>query len=141
MHTNTDILNELSLISPLIAKINNNNVLTAPAGYFNSLSETILSGLQEDIAFLKPLNEFTHDVPAGYFDQLSDTILNKIRLTELAGNELKIISPILASIQKNEIFEVPVNYFKTFSTQFFERLYSISAEAEIKELFMNTETA
>ena len=134
MHTNTDILNELSIISPLIAKINNKNVLTAPAGYFDSLSDTILLGLQEDMAFLKPLNDFTPDVPAGYFDQLSDKILDKIRLTEVAGNELKNLSPILASIKKNEIFEVPKDYFELVSTQFFEHLYSISAEAEIRGL-------
>ena len=134
MHTNTNILNELKLLSPLIAKINNKNILTAPSGYFDSLSDTILSNLQENIAFLKPLNEFKPDIPAGYFDQLSNNILYKIRLTDLAGNELKILSPILSSIQKNEIFEVPANYFDMVSTQFFEHLYSISAEPEIKEL-------
>jgi hypothetical protein len=115
MENRTDILNELTELSPIIAGIEKINVFTVPDGYFENLSVGILTGIatekkESDFSF----SGFTgNDVPQGYFDTLADTILGKIKAqnTEDVSDELRVLSPMLYSIQGENVFEVPQGYF------------------------------
>lgn len=115
MENRTDILNELSELSPVIAGIEKINVFTVPAGYFENLSSGILAGIatEENVSDLSFSDFTTNDVPQGYFDTLADTILGKIKAknAENVSDELRALSPMLYSIQGENVFEVPQGYF------------------------------
>lgn len=132
MENRTDILNELSELSPVIAGIEKINVFTVPAGYFENLSSGILAG----IATEKNLSDFsfsgftTNDVPQGYFDTLPDTILGKIKAqnAENVSDELRALSPILYSIQGENVFEVPTGYFNGLADTIVSRVKPVQAK-------------
>lgn len=113
METNIDILNELAAISPVIAGINKVNVFTAPQGYFETISETVLACLQEDNIVLNAAVKQKADVPTGYFDELAALILNKIKANDAASEEIKYLSPLLFDLQKRQVFKIPTGYFDT----------------------------
>lgn len=117
MENSVDILNELKELSPIIAGIEKKNVFTVPAGYFENLSEGILAGItiEENISDISFSGSFDNDVPHGYFDVLADTILDKIKAqkTISASEELNALSPMLYSIQNENVFEVPADYFNS----------------------------
>ena len=58
-----------------------------------------------------PLNIYT--VPDGYFDGLAQQVMNRIKPLEAENTEeeLKLLSPMLASISKEMPYSVPVGYF------------------------------
>ena len=64
-----DILHELRDISPVVAGIPRNNVLSVPEHYFDCLDAHILFKINDTYA----------GVPEGYFERLPDEILNRIR--------------------------------------------------------------
>lgn len=115
MENNVDILNELKELSPIIAGIEKKNVFTVPAGYFENLSEGILAGIaiEENVSNIFSSGSVDNDVPHGYFDTLADTILDKIKAQKIisASEELSALSPMLYSIQNENVFEVPKDYF------------------------------
>ena len=116
MKNSIDILNELKELSTVIAGMEKINVFTVPAGYFENLSEDILTGIaSEKGTSNNSVSDFPNaDVPHGYFDTLADTILGKIK-TQNASGELRTLSPLLYSIQSKNIFEVPQGYFDTLT--------------------------
>jgi hypothetical protein len=103
MERNVDILNELNEISPLLAGVGNTNFFIVPQGYFETVADTVLACVKNEITA-------GENVPAGYFDDLSNTILSKIEGT--VANELKGLSPFMAGIKKINSFEVPAGYFE-----------------------------
>lgn len=115
MENNVDILNELKELSPIIAGIEKKNLFTVPAGYFENLSEGILAGIaiEENVSNIFSSGSVDSDIPHGYFDTLADTILDKIKAqkTVSASEELSALSPMLYSIQNENVFEVPKDYF------------------------------
>ena len=115
MENNVDILNELKELSPIIAGIEKKNLFTVPAGYFENLSEGILAGIaiEENVSNIFSSDSVDNDVPHGYFDTLADTILDKIKAQKIisASEELSALSPMLYSIQNENVFEVPKDYF------------------------------
>jgi hypothetical protein len=115
MENNVDILNELKELSPIIAGIEKKNLFTVPAGYFENLSEGILAGIaiEENVSNIFSSGSVDNDVPHGYFDTLADTILDKIKAQKIisASEELSALSPMLYSIQNENVFEVPKDYF------------------------------
>ena len=115
MENNVDILNELKELSPIIAGIEKKNLFTVPAGYFENLSEGILAGIaiEENVSNIFSSGSVDNDVPHGYFDTLADTILDKIKAKKIisASEELSALSPMLYSIQNENVFEVPKDYF------------------------------
>ena len=117
MENNVDILNELKELSPIIAGIEKKNVFTVPAGYFENLSEGILAGIaiEENVSNIFSSGSVDNDVPHGYFDTLADTILDKIKAQKIisASEELSALSPMLYSIQNENVFEVPKDYFNS----------------------------
>ncbi len=109
------IVNELAQLSPslIAARVDSRLLFSVPANYFDNLSTNILhaiaaENLQQSIV--------PYQVQAGYFDNLSNTILNKIaneRTVESAvDSELQAFAPILATINKANIYSVPNGYFE-----------------------------
>ena len=119
MESRIDILNEIKALSPFLAGIEKLNVFTVPEGYFNFFSDDVLAILKEENSNIKFGNviHFTTNVPQGYFDSLAETVLARVKeQQEVADlNELRTLSPMLYSIQNENVFTVPQGYFETLS--------------------------
>jgi hypothetical protein len=118
MENKTDILNELQALSPTIAAIEKLNVFTVPQGYFEFLSPDILTGVWlENGMIADTVDASPADVPTDYFDSLASSILTKIKAQEAedVATEIKGLSPMLYSIQNENVFEVPQSYFEHLS--------------------------
>jgi hypothetical protein len=119
MENRYDILNELLELSPTVAAIKKVNVFTVPVGYFENLGADVLMGIETEngsIGNTSVLNS-SADIPTGYFETLSDSITAKIKAqdTENAATEIRALSPMLYSIQNENVFEVPAGYFESLS--------------------------
>ena len=115
MENSIDILNELKELSPTIAAMEKVNVFRVPQGYFEHLGADILMGIETEngITIASPAG----DVPTGYFDGLAGSILAKIKTqqAEDAATEIRALSPMLYSIQNENVFKVPQGYFEGLS--------------------------
>ncbi len=108
MEFSPEILEELNSISPLLAKIEKENVFSVPEGYFDTLAIDLYKKLNIDLIGVNNLS-----VPENYFENLSREILNKIKDSEIdAAQELRKLSPMLYSIQNEKVFNVPTGYFQ-----------------------------
>jgi len=117
MENSADILNELKAISPAVAGIEKRNVFTVPVGYFESLGTAVLMNVKAELASLPGSAEPMMQVPQGYFESLADNILNRIKAENTAATELKGLSPVLYSIQSENVFTVPQGYFESLPGQ------------------------
>jgi len=117
MESRIDILNELKALSPAIAAIQNKNVFTVPAGYFEQLADAVLINVKEGTGSLfSSITEKTPgNVPSGYFESLAGNILNKIKAQETVAEELKTLSPLLSSIPNKNVFTIPQGYFESLA--------------------------
>jgi hypothetical protein len=118
MENRIDILNELQALSPTIAALEKVNVFTVPDGYFEYLSADVLMGINAEYGLNNTaVNNLISEVPAGYFDSLASSILTKIKTTGVddAAAEIRALSPMLYSIQNENVFEVPQRYFENLS--------------------------
>ncbi len=122
MTRNTDILNELMQISPLVAGISRQMPYALPGGYFETLDGVITArvaaGGNEENSFLTVAGKtIPQDVPAGYFNSLADSILEKLKTgnSQSVSDELKNLSPALAAISKENIYHAPAGYFENLS--------------------------
>ena len=140
MNFNNDILIELETLSPVLAGLPKSNVFEVPKGYFETLSGTILICIRDTVEMVDPYK--TNDIPQGYFDNLSSSILNKIKAQQNNNGTEEIISPLLQSLQPNNIFEVPDGYFDNLISSV---LHTIKAqhigdkEEEISPLFQGVQ--
>lgn len=132
METAIDILNELKLLSPLIAEMDKVNVFTVPEGYFESINDTVLACLKEEQDTAQ--TKYSGNVPEGYFDQLADSILNKIKIAEPAIEEIKTLSPFLYSVQNKNVFTVPQGYFENLSGLITSKIKTVDTKEELAEL-------
>ena len=125
MENKFDILNELRELSPTLAAINKVNVFTVPQGYFEYLSADILMGIETENG-LSAKNIITQqvDVPTGYFDGLANSILAKIKAhdNEDALAETRALSPMLYSIQNENVFEAPQDYFDSLTEEVLDKV-------------------
>jgi len=135
METNNDLLNELELLSPLISAMDKVNVFTVPAGYFDSLSYTVLACIN------KAQNPITNHsviinstIPEGYFDQLASSILDKIKNEQTAKEETASLSPLLSSLQHHQVFEAPKGYFEQLTIDIKKSIENTSYDDELKKL-------
>lgn len=129
MQFSTEIYNELNAISPLLAGIENRNVLSVPEGYF----ETFSVDLFKKIYINAHQSELT--VPEGYFENLSSSILNKIRLLDQdPAQELKSLSPMLYSIQNENVYKVPAGYFRNLENDILDRVKPQAKVVQFKKL-------
>lgn len=128
MENRTDILNELQELSPVIAAIEKVNVFRVPDGYFGHLSTDIMTGIEIEngINSKISLNTSFSEAPAGYFESFADNVLSKIRslTTEDATAELRTLSPMLYSVQNENVFEVPKGYFEGLSDDVLDKVKS-----------------
>lgn len=141
MESRIDILNELKTLSPLLAGMEKLNVFTVPEGYFNCLVDDVLACLREEEKSLKTDSPFhsSMDLPAGYFDGLADSILARIKAqqNESAAAELRSLSPMLYSIQNENVFTVPAGYFDGLDDTILANIkaqQNESAAAELRSL-------
>lgn len=117
--------NELKVLSPSLAAIEKINVFTVPKGYFDQLTADILMGIENEYSINKnAVTNITEAVPEGYFESLPGTILNKIKAleTEDAATELRTLSPMLYSIQDENVFKVPGGYFENLSDDILDKV-------------------
>lgn len=121
-----EIYEELNNISPLLAGMEKRNVFSVPEGYFPAMT---LDLLKKVYAIAIHPDGFT--VPEGYFDSLSNSILQKIRFLEDPQQELRTLSPILYSVQNENVFEVPAGYFRNLESEIWDR---IRPEAKVVEM-------
>lgn len=128
MNRNSDILNELQTISQAVANLGTEMPYTVPDGYFGTLSDVILArviaGSGEDSAITSVVGKSTpFEVPEGYFENLSTSILSKIKSQkeQSVSEELKELSPFLASISKQNVYTVPEGYFELMPLQIAEK--------------------
>lgn len=117
--------NELKELSPSLAAMEKLNVFTVPKGYFDHLTYDIMAGIENEYGLNK--NGVTNSpasVPDGYFEALSGTILSKIKAleTEDASTEIRALSPMLYSIQDENVFEVPHGYFENLSDEILNKV-------------------
>jgi hypothetical protein len=119
MKFSAEILEELNGISPLLAGIEKKNVFSVPEGYFDVLSVSIFKKLNNGSG----LKTDKLTVPEGYFENLSTSILSKIKeLTESPADELRKLSPMLYSIQNENVFEVPAGYFRNLENDILDKV-------------------
>lgn len=113
MENSNSILHEIQEISPLIAAIEKKNVFTVPDGYFDWVSENVITAIKYDDAVV--FNNQSGHIPQGYFDGLADSIMTRIKAgeNESSDDELRILSPMLYSVQNENVFMVPEGYFDT----------------------------
>lgn len=106
MQLNSNILKELEELSPTLAGLPRNNVFNVPEGYFESLSGELLLKTSQSAT--------TYSVPEGYFDQLAGQILSTLKTREQESDvaaEMLTLSPTVAGIGNNNVFNVPNHYF------------------------------
>jgi hypothetical protein len=110
MKISPEILAELSSVSPLLAGMDRKNPFSIPEGYFDSLTINVLKSINKE-SYKENLA-----VPQGYFNNLSNIILDNIKASEItASQELRTLSPMLYSVQNENVFEVPDGYFNNLS--------------------------
>jgi hypothetical protein len=81
---------ELSMLSPLLSKLDKKLPFQAPAGYFSDLSDNVVSGVQaidfvnEELENLSPLmaglkDKQVYETPAGYFETLPGQVMDRVK--------------------------------------------------------------
>ncbi len=138
MENRIDILNELKELSATIAAIEKVNVFAVPQGYFDHLEADILMGIEIEKGSANTVSA-VDEVPSGYFDSLAGSILNKIKILEAedAATEIRALSPMLYSIQNENVFEVPQGYFEGLSNIV---LNSVNPQAKVVTMKNRTAT-
>lgn len=117
MQENKTILQEISGIAPSLAYLRNLNPYAVPDGYFDSLSDEVLTAIT--LSALSAGNP-AYTVPDGYFDDLAATILTTIKAHESGesevNRELTHIAPLLTTISRANVYGLPDDYFIKFSS-------------------------
>jgi hypothetical protein len=111
MPNKEDILEELRLISAVIAAIPRKSPYEAPFGYFDELPGRIIGAISLRNPEQPIQNPYT--VPAGYFTTFAKQVMARIKSGQVgqSDQELAMISPLLNSIDKKTPFQTPDGYF------------------------------
>jgi hypothetical protein len=113
MDHSVDILHELQQISPFLSEMKKINVFSVPPGYFTNLDKQILENIFTQPTLLFTSETHNLEVPEGYFENLAGNLLKKIKsLPVTQDDELLQSHPLLYSLQKENVFSVPKNYFQ-----------------------------
>ncbi len=114
MQLNKEILIELKAISPLLAEMEKINVFTVPGGYFSAFASDLADKLEfsEDSGKIaKVASPFT--APTGYFESLPHNIMAAINGAHTSyEDEIKDISPVIAGLNRENLFTIPAEYFE-----------------------------
>ena len=85
----------------------NANPYSTPVGYFESLAGEVL--------FKIKTKQASYIVPPNYFNNLSIAILAKVKdYTSETFEELELIAPLLNTISKQNVYDIPTAYFDGF---------------------------
>jgi hypothetical protein len=122
-----NILQELSELSSKLP-VNQQNIYTVPAGYFDGLAAQVLNRIKalevsnavEELGHLSPMlgnmpKQVPYIVPQGYFEGLAAKALQSVSESNIHQNskeELASISPLLSGLKKDIPFSVPQGYFE-----------------------------
>lgn len=129
MTNRNHILTELNDLGSTLADYSHQNTYTVPDGYFDELSNKVLSRIKaletsdavEELQLLSPLltqinRELPYSVPVGYFDGLEEKLMQAIREHadyQTSSEELASLSPMLSSISKKTPYTLPAGYFES----------------------------
>lgn len=121
MEEKRNILSELIKTAPLLAQEKSEPGYDVPDQYFENFASTVLQRIRvaPKPAYSFP-KEVPYTVPAHYFDTLSAEVLNKIHQTnsiQSVFEETEQIAPILNTINKQNIYSLPTDYFTTLPQQ------------------------
>jgi hypothetical protein len=110
MENKDNYIEELKDIAPTIVNLGNQNLYSVPVGYFDSLADSIVNYIK--LIEIRGINPYF--VPENYFDNLADSIIHKIKLSSSHEiyEELSEIAPLLTTVNKENVFSVPDNYFE-----------------------------
>lgn len=126
METKNNIAQELQELESRLAKIPAAPTYTVPAGYFDTLAETILLRIKamdvissrEEAELLAPVfKDVPHETPyrvsADYFANNEQLLLQTVKeLSQTPAEELESLSPLLSSLKKENPYSVPDNFFE-----------------------------
>ena len=122
---NDNIQDELQELSPLLAGIKNINVFTTPAGYFNQLSVAVIDAISSSRYIdTNTTDNSSVSVPEGYFENLAKNIIQKIKnqQPEIATETGDGMSGLLDNLSKENVFEIPVNYFNSLGVDILSKI-------------------
>jgi len=129
MEYSKEIFEELNQISALLAGMEKKNVFSVPSGYFDTLYIDVLKKIGKGSD-----SSHTLSVPAGYFEGLADSVLSKIRaLRDEPSQELRTLSPMLYSIQNENVFTVPDGYFNGLEAEILSKVKPQARVIEFKK--------
>src|SRR5689334_16659744 len=113
MESKHNRIEELKDIAPTIASLRNHNPYSVPKGYFDSLPNSIFNNIK--LSEIKGTNPYS--VPENFFDTVADSIINKVRssTSNKIYEELSEIAPLLSTVNKENVFSIPVNYFENLT--------------------------
>ncbi len=136
MEINSNILNELKDISPVLGAMEKVNVFTVPEQYFENLDTDILMLVKAEGGLLHTaVPSLSGKLPEGYFDALADSILTKIKTQDNATAELENLSPVLHNLPQQNVFTVPEGYFEVFSAAVLGSIHAVEdRDEEVNEL-------
>ncbi|HEX4374798.1 MAG TPA: hypothetical protein VHZ50_15950, partial [Puia sp.] len=125
MKNESEILNELRQISPLVADLSRENLLKAPENYFEQFAGEIMLRIESMHAgetIPSSLNTIDKNIqlsspPVDYFESFAEKMLKlvKAETNNSVDEELAGLSPLLSTIKREMPFSVPQNYFEEFS--------------------------
>lgn len=110
MNNRAHITEELSPIAPLVAEIGITELYAVPKSYFASFADTVTERIRIE-ALLKEASVPVYEAPDGYFEQLPGTVLTTIQRSSEVKSELEEIAPLLSTIGKASVYEIPADYF------------------------------
>lgn len=114
MNTTNNILTELQEVAPAVANLQKHHFYSVPEGYFSNLSNEILAFVKQDELFSN-VKSNPYIAPKGYFTQLEEKIaaktIEQIQSSNEVINELNEVAPLLNTLNKNNVYEVPSDYF------------------------------
>ena len=127
-----NILQELREMKSTLADMGSQNVYSVPGGYFENLSERVLSRIKalevknsyEELTYLSPtLSEISknmpYSIPVDYFEGLEEKLMQSIRQSsdyQTVKEELETLSPLLNGLNKQMPYTIPQGYFQNLNT-------------------------
>lgn len=117
MKRDLDIQKELQEIAPVLSGCGRHMPYHFPEAYFTELETSVLHncGIQK-------MSKNPYNTPKGYFSDLSKCTIERIQAQETAlesneEEELKSITPLLHTLPKTQVYQLPQGYFEQFTVK------------------------
>jgi hypothetical protein len=117
MNRDLNIQNELLEIAPVLSQCNRAMPYHLPEMYFTELETSVL-----DNCGIEKISKNPYNAPKGYFNDLSKCTIERILVQETAWEsneeeELKSIAPLLHTLPKTQVYQLPEGYFQQFTVK------------------------